>query len=300
MWAKYAYNSGISQANILADIVAILTGTTDKATLSAGCNQANTEIINTYDNAGWTVHDAAAGTNAKVIKAECQGDAAQFKFVEINTDTAGQIFAGLWESFNGTTHVGTNAAYGSKTTGHGQRYATGTVGLMYISASSGRILLYGVSSAGNGISNSAGTATGIFEGGREFTWCDVGQGFTPAAQLRSPGSLYATRHKDATGNVQVGASVSTSMLTGFGVSLGTQAFHVNGPAAASGNHAPISEITGQSIASSAALFPNFTPSGVKCVGIGSALDEFSYDGKTWVILPASLTSGGCHFCVPKG
>ncbi len=300
MWAKYAYNSGISQANILADIVAILTGTTDKTTLSTGCDQVNTEIINTYDNAGWTVHDAAAGTNAKVIKAECQGDAAQFKFVEINTDTAGQIFAGLWESFNETTHVGTNAAYGSKTNGYGQRYATAATGVLYISASSGRIILYGVSSAGNGISNTPGSATGVFESGREFSWCAVGQGFTPVAQLRSAGSLYATRHKDAIGNTQVGASQASSLVSGFGVAIGAAAFHVNGPAAASGNHAPISEIAGLSASSTVALFSNFTPSGVKCVGIGSGFDEFSYDNKTWVVLPASLTAGGCHFCVPKG
>ena len=45
---------GASQANVLADVVAILTGTTDKTTLSASCSQENTYIVSGAGTpAGW-------------------------------------------------------------------------------------------------------------------------------------------------------------------------------------------------------------------------------------------------------
>jgi hypothetical protein len=301
MWAKYAYNANITQAQMLDDLVAILTGTTDKATLSAGCDQANTEILATYDPAGWTLHDAAAGANAKVIKAPCQGDAAQFKFVEINTNTAGQVFTGLWESFNETTHVGTNIAYQSKSTGYGQLYATTAVGDMYVSASSGRIILYGTSSAGNGPTNRSGQSTGVVEADRGFTWCAVGQGYVPVAYLHSNSQIYCSRSKGADGIPATSSNAGASVRTSFGLVLSTALSPISGPPSASGNHAPIGEFGcgGTSVAS--VWFNSFAPSGVKLVGIGNAFDEFSHDSKTWVILPASTNFGGyMHYCVPKG
>lgn len=62
MYAKYNYGALSTIANIHADICAILTGTTDKATLSANCDQVNTTISAAYNVAGWVTHDLTANS----------------------------------------------------------------------------------------------------------------------------------------------------------------------------------------------------------------------------------------------
>jgi hypothetical protein len=300
MWAKYSYNASVSQANILNDIVAILTGTTDKTTLSAGCDQANTEILTTYDNAGWTVHDAAAGTNAQVIKAACQGDANQYKYVEINTNTAGQVFMGFWEDWNAGTHTGTNLTNNSKTTGYGQRYSTTTVGTMYISASSGRVLMYGTSSAGDGTANGGKCTTGVLESGRNYTWCAVGQGYVPAFYLLDSSTTHSPRYKTATGGIQTSGSVISGLKSTFGASSGGTVIHSTGVPGSSGNNVPVADFTVNGNTTNQAYFSDVLPSGAKCAGIGNALDELSYDSKTWIIMPMGTSASISTLMVPKG
>lgn len=53
MFATYAYNGGAALKNIAADIIAILTGTTNKALLSGDCNQVGTSVTATVA-AGWS------------------------------------------------------------------------------------------------------------------------------------------------------------------------------------------------------------------------------------------------------
>jgi len=107
MFAMYAWNSGASQANILSDIIALLTGETDKNTLSAACNKAGSAIYSGYAAAGWTVHDAAAGTNRRVISAPC-ADGVFSKFIIVDTNTTGTLSFGGCESWDSSTKAGTN------------------------------------------------------------------------------------------------------------------------------------------------------------------------------------------------
>lgn len=64
MYAKYNYAAGSTLQDVLGDVVSMLTGTVTKASLSAACVQANTEIYAPGgDNAGyaapgWTLHDS--------------------------------------------------------------------------------------------------------------------------------------------------------------------------------------------------------------------------------------------------
>jgi len=78
MYAKYVYQAGATQANIIADLVLILTGTTDKTLLSTGPGRAAPNTIaqtDTYINvssktSGWIKHSANfSGTNAVVLRA---------------------------------------------------------------------------------------------------------------------------------------------------------------------------------------------------------------------------------------
>jgi hypothetical protein len=111
MYAVYNYKAGSTQAQVLSDIVAILTGTTLVSSLSASCVQVNSSIVST-EAAGWSVYDASAGTNQQVLRVLNQ-DATTFKYwgVQMTTTTAFTMTA--YESFNSSTHVGTNTCTSS-------------------------------------------------------------------------------------------------------------------------------------------------------------------------------------------
>jgi hypothetical protein len=133
MYAKYAYTASATPAQIVSDLVALLTGTTNKATLGAGCDQANTEIISTIP-AGWTIHDASAGTNKQVIKAPFSYNGALFKYLMLDhsISTTRITFYG-YETWDAIAHTGTNQ------TQNGANYllpkGSGVGGFFYVFAS---------------------------------------------------------------------------------------------------------------------------------------------------------------------
>ncbi|TAN52016.1 MAG: hypothetical protein EPN21_05120 [Methylococcaceae bacterium] len=112
MFAKYTYKANAAQGNVLNDIALLLTGTTNKALLSADCVQASTEII-AVNPAGWSLFDAAAGTNKKCLSAPCANGGT--KYVVLSTATSGYVYLPLYESWNAVTHAGTNVTNGSET-----------------------------------------------------------------------------------------------------------------------------------------------------------------------------------------
>lgn len=76
------------------------------------------ETVLTTAPGGWSVHDAAAGTNAKCYKS-LQKDGTSYTYMvldwntTISTGVAGLIVR-LYEDWNATTHVGTNKAENSR------------------------------------------------------------------------------------------------------------------------------------------------------------------------------------------
>lgn len=114
MFALYNYKPGSTTANILSDIGKILTGTTDLAQLSADCVAANSTLTAQYDSAGWSVHDNNCGVNRLCIKAPCL-DGVTFKYVIL--DMTNTFSFSCYETWNATTHAGTNPIYfGNNTT----------------------------------------------------------------------------------------------------------------------------------------------------------------------------------------
>lgn len=109
MFAKYQYLSGSPSliANVLDDIVAIATGTTDVNTLSVSCDKANTTILSTVA-AGWVLHDAASSTTSRVIKAPYVDDPTKFKYLQILFNSSSYLTLNCYEDFNAITHTGTN------------------------------------------------------------------------------------------------------------------------------------------------------------------------------------------------
>lgn len=115
MYAVYCYAAGATAANVNADLIKLMTGETNKANLSADCVQANTSIVSTVP-AGWTVYDSAAGGNSQVIRSLC-ADGTTYKYYKVNVSSTTVIDYNSYEGWNNTTHVGTNptmpTAYGS-------------------------------------------------------------------------------------------------------------------------------------------------------------------------------------------
>lgn len=142
MFAAYSYNSGISQANFLSDVVAIITGETDVNNLSSGCNKAASSILTTYSTSGWTVHDSAAASNRVVVKAPC-ADGVKTKYVILDTQTAGVLYHGGAETWDAATHSGTNYLAGSSFTNITELnpgFST-TAGTMFIYANAQNIII---------------------------------------------------------------------------------------------------------------------------------------------------------------
>jgi len=105
-------SASIAVPDMGSDIVAILTGETDKNNLSATASLGAIQIASTYP-AGWTVWDDDTGTaNEWVLRAPCDGDAAQYKYVKLRfyvSSTWSFVGTQLMEDWNPSTNTATNA-----------------------------------------------------------------------------------------------------------------------------------------------------------------------------------------------
>jgi hypothetical protein len=155
MFARYTINGTGTVANILSDVVAICTGQTDKTLLSAACDQANTYIISSVGNeAGWTVHDPAAGTNKQVIKAPNADTSTKYVLLDFSffSGSTYNAYVNLYETWdNGTPHSGTNPAF-TAWSAYSASYpalAITTAGSsLLISASNRRLVIWSRTAAG--------------------------------------------------------------------------------------------------------------------------------------------------------
>jgi len=133
MYARYAYTASASVANVLADLAAIFTGETNKANLSAGCDQSLTEIISIVP-AGWTMHDNAAGTNKVVIKAPFSYNGTLFKYLmldhSLSTNTRLTFYG--YETWDAVAHTGTNQTQNGTFDAHAK--GSGVAGTIYLFA----------------------------------------------------------------------------------------------------------------------------------------------------------------------
>ena len=104
MFCTYRMNATCTNVNLAADLLALLTGQTDKNLLSSGCDKTNTNIINVAA-AGWTLHDQVSTTKFVVKAKEANGTIDKFMMIEV---TASAINMSVYETWNATTHTGTN------------------------------------------------------------------------------------------------------------------------------------------------------------------------------------------------
>ena len=151
MYAQYAYNIG-TQAELLSDIVAILTGTTDKESLSATCNKPDTTITSVVTS-GWTVHDADAGTNKVCIKSEVYDTPGTYKYVVVDTSATTNVKLTVYGTWSNVSHTGTLLVNGSDSNSVVVNVTT-ISSVLHVFASPNMVVLHGVANS-TGLSSSS-------------------------------------------------------------------------------------------------------------------------------------------------
>lgn len=192
MYANYTVLATATAAQVLADIVAILTGTTNPNLLSASCDKPNTQILTTYNPAGWVVHDAAAGTNRQVLKAPCAHDASIYKYLIVDTNTAGALVVGTCQAWDAAAHTGTTVTL----TGSNTRLFLTTAGIIRIAASARYAYIYPdyASGPGSGGTGAQGAMSGtLFLETKPNAWQLPGTSYIPMIMLDS--AIGGTPHR---------------------------------------------------------------------------------------------------------
>ncbi len=291
MYAVYNYAAGSTQANVLSDLIKLITGETNKANLSANCVQANTSITSTVA-AGWTVWDAAAGTNQQVVRALCQ-DGTTYKYYRLNFSSTTAFAGSIAEAWNDTAHTGTNVYAAG-----GSTWNATAGGYFYLYVTPRNILI--VSYSSSTWQNTPGNC-------HEVTRDTIPSSYPPFICPASSSAVldvtaYFTRSKSATGTGDVLTTSTTSRLAWDGV-VGTPGGYFDFtyrdasenvlaavyPLAVSGYVAAMSG------AKKGRLYDIL---GVgQQSGFGTNLDEFSYGGKTYVLFRLASTQYG--MAVPK-
>ncbi|MBF0182622.1 MAG: hypothetical protein HQM03_21615 [Magnetococcales bacterium] len=232
MFATYNYSAGGTQQGVLDDMIAILTGESNVNNLSATCNKGATSITATI-TAGWTLHDAAAGTVTKVIKAPLADDASRFKYVAIIADNggSGSLQTNVWESWDAVNHIGSNKAYGSDANNSSQRMSQTSAGKLQLSGTvyifaSARFVMLCSNVNGNWGSPTNNGPCGCFERTRFCPWDTPANGIPPFVFLNLGditastygANAYATTLIDKNRNTITGSAATLNVLAG---TLGT-------------------------------------------------------------------------------
>jgi hypothetical protein len=293
MYARYNYNTSATAAQILADIVLILTGTTSLASLSVGCDQVNSFILTGYNLAGWTLHDQVSATKV-ILKAPSIDLPGVYIYQELNTaTTANQITTNLYEGWNAATHVGTNLTNGTATTTMGARFTAGTAASIVLAASANYSMLQSNTAAGIG----GGTGfTCIAQHTRLSPWDTVANAYPNSVYFKSvvsSGNVGVPRIKNpAGGDMLTTAATPTILQNGM-----NQGKIIDG---LGGAYAPLVEI---GVLSNFDRYLGGSISAVCDIWNGiiypNNFDEMIANGKTYVFLQQNAAGAG-NLCVPKG
>jgi len=122
----------------------------------------------------WALYDAVAGTNARAYRCLALPDAnavTHYGYIVLDYNTSGYLLLKHYESWNATTHVGTNLAIRSDSTTYCQRVPANTTGTftatgwLRIHASKFGIVLVGNNGANTGCAGDSGP-TFVFQTSR--------------------------------------------------------------------------------------------------------------------------------------
>ncbi|MBF0424828.1 MAG: hypothetical protein HQL66_03295 [Magnetococcales bacterium] len=207
MYCKYIYDASATPADLMADIVGLLTGTiTATSGLSSSADKTNSQIITTVA-AGWTVHDASAATNKKVLKAALADSG--YKYLGIDLNTTGKLILGVYETWDATGHSAGNTSWQSDDGSVYQPVNLANGGTIYIHATARGAVFVGVTGGLKGLqgtynpgsSTSAAGLSGITERTRGLAYDTTAAGYPPfVAFLPGIGGGFATHPRAKTYN----------------------------------------------------------------------------------------------------
>jgi hypothetical protein len=161
MFAKYVTTSSPTQANVIADIAALLAGAaiTD---LSSSCDKSNSTLLSTVAP-GWTITDNNAGSSGYILSAPDL--AGNTKYVKLFASNATYLDIQAYETWNSTSHTGTNptTALGAVSTSPG--VTVNVVNYFFIFATARSFIVMG-----GGSNPAGGGGIGAFEFTREAAY----------------------------------------------------------------------------------------------------------------------------------
>lgn len=160
----------------------------NSAELSYGAGASLASVMTDFEGYitthGWTVYDAAAGTN-KVCYRAMNYDAASYKYITVDWNTSGYVLLQAHESWDSGTHTATNTAVDYKfqattvsNTVLNQRIDLASGGKLNIFCKNKYIVLFSDISAGLGSSQS-NSWTGVFEISRDNAGDTAANGVPP-------------------------------------------------------------------------------------------------------------------------
>ena len=133
MYAKYTYTSGATLEQIHDDMFELFVGETDKSNLSAGCDQANTEILTTYSTSPWEDWDDVS-TTERIMRLESTDDTGRYKYAGWHSGGSNELAWAMMESWNNITHLPTNE-FAAEFSYQSAAVLPGTGGIIHIHSS---------------------------------------------------------------------------------------------------------------------------------------------------------------------
>lgn len=292
MFARYEYKAGTTLANMLSDVIAILSGQSNPANLSGDCLASNTYILQTVAS-GMAVYDATAGTNKKVIRSLNADGTYKYITLDAGTATSGRFSFDAYDAWNTGTHTGTNQIY-TGSTSYYPAISTSAGGVLIIAAKPQYLIMTGYTLGAWDYTNRI-----IGERQREEPWDTAANGYSPIVASSTDWSTwYTTKTKSTTiGTDNTLSSASLYPTTRFG----QMSFS---PGRADDGNTLVHKMSPIYLGagtSSAAMSCGYVQGGllITTASFGEMGNELTKDGKTYYIVASASGSSGRRLAVPK-
>lgn len=108
MYIQYKTLANWSGQDLVSDITALFTGTTDVNTLSASCDKVNTSLLTNSVSAGWTLLDNVGDASYSRVLTAPDYTGSTTKYLKIRYNAGNPLVFNLYTTWNTVTHTGTD------------------------------------------------------------------------------------------------------------------------------------------------------------------------------------------------
>jgi hypothetical protein len=190
MYAEIHYGVTVPVADVMSDIVAILTGETTVGNLSASAITGDSSINVSENVAGWTLFDDVDANN-KVLRAPISDDGSKYKYIKLVVDGDDIYWDNYvtWNDGNSTGDIGHRENTAGVVLTSNSTYAnyvfyqvTGTESMVMMSASANHFASHCMS---DDMTKNTGIAF-VSEHTRSSPWDTIANAYSPIAYTVSP------------------------------------------------------------------------------------------------------------------